>query len=201
MKKIIVLMLSMSIIGCATVIKGTDQNITFKTEPEGAKVTVSGRVLGLTPLTANVEKGKNQSFTFEKEGYKTFTGQLSTSTEGVTFIAVLAGLSGFFSTTTDSVTGAIHEFSPDQYYVTLVKDSKNTISSNGKPKVRAYCVHNDQQLKEQITLGEGELVNGLLELVGETTSPENVSVIQKLLSDSTDILNFADKVIDFYQVQ
>jgi hypothetical protein len=201
MKKIIVLMLSMSIIGCATVIKGTDQNITFKTEPEGAKVTVSGRVLGLTPLTANVEKGKNQSFTFEKEGYKTFTGQLSTSTEGVTFIAVLAGLSGFFSTTTDSVTGAIHEFSPDQYYVTLVKDGKNTLNSNTKPKVRAYCVHNDQLLKEQVVLGEGELVNGLLELVEEGPSPENISVIQKLLNDSKDILDFADKVIAFYQAQ
>jgi hypothetical protein len=38
-------------------------------------------------------------------------------------------------------------------------------------------------------------------LVEEGPSPENISVIQKLLNDSKDILDFADKVIAFYQAQ
>jgi hypothetical protein len=201
MKRLFALILSLNIVGCATVIKGSDQNVTFRTEPEGAKVTVSGRVLGLTPLTASVEKGKNQSFSFEKEGFKTFTGQLSTSTEGVTFIAILGGLAGFFSTTTDSVTGAIHEFSPDQYYITLVRVAKNTLTAQTAPKIRTYVIYNEQALREQISAGSGEVLDGLFALVNEQVSSESTAVVQKLLNESGDILEFGNKVISFYGIQ
>lgn len=201
MKKVLLVVFVLNIVGCATVIKGTDQNVTFRTEPEGAQVTVSGRVLGRTPLTANIEKGKHQSFIFEKEGYKTFTGQLSTSTEGVTFIAVLAGLSGFFSTTTDSTTGAMHQFSPDQYYINLVKDQKDNLTTNTAPTIRTYVVYNEEKLREEVSIGDGEFLAGLLEIVGEVKTPQSIKVVQKLLNDSSDILDFGNKMIAFYGIQ
>lgn len=34
--------------GCASIVSGTDQKLTFNSEPEEATVTVSGRVLGKT---------------------------------------------------------------------------------------------------------------------------------------------------------
>ena len=40
--------------GCASIVSGTDQKLTFNSEPEEATVTVSGRVLGKTPLTVPV---------------------------------------------------------------------------------------------------------------------------------------------------
>jgi hypothetical protein len=62
-----------SITGCASIVSGTDQNLTFNSEPDAATVTVAGKVVGKTPLSVQVKKGKNQSLTFEKDGYKTHT--------------------------------------------------------------------------------------------------------------------------------
>ena len=36
--------------GCATIVSGTTQEVSFQSNPEDAKVSVSGRVIGKTPL-------------------------------------------------------------------------------------------------------------------------------------------------------
>lgn len=87
--------------GCATIVSGTDQKLTFDSEPEGATVTVAGRVLGKTPLTVEVDKDKNLALTFEKEGYKTYTTQLSTSLEPWFWGNIVIG--GLVGSTTDSL--------------------------------------------------------------------------------------------------
>jgi len=124
MKNVLALLLAVTVIlstGCASVVSGTDQKLTFNSEPEESTVAVSGRVLGKTPLTVPVDRGSNQSITFEKEGYKTYTAQLSTTTNPWFFGNIVLG--GLVGSTTDGVSGAIHEFSPDQYFVTLKPDT------------------------------------------------------------------------------
>ena len=69
----------LTVTGCASIISGTDQQLTFTSEPEGATVIVSGKTFGKTPITIDIDRGENQSLTFEKEGYKSYTTQLSTS--------------------------------------------------------------------------------------------------------------------------
>jgi len=56
--------------GCATIVSGTTQEVSFQSNPEGAKVTVSGRVIGKTPVTLQLKREKGQSLAFEKEGYE-----------------------------------------------------------------------------------------------------------------------------------
>jgi len=186
--------------GCATVVTGTDQPLTFKTEPEGAKVSVSGRILGVTPITAVVDKGENQVLTFEKDGYKPFTTQLSTTTEPWMFGNVIFGLSGMFSSTTDNASNAMHQFSPDQYFIHLVPNTKAALTTNVKPKIKAYIMHNSEQLTQEINAGEGEILSGLLELLGSTLSPENVTVVQGLKANAANDLEFANALIEFFEI-
>src|SRR5690606_19934561 len=68
------------IASCATIVTGTSDTISFNSEPDGATVTVAGRVIGKPPVSVVIDKDTNQAVTFEKDGYKTFTTQLSTTT-------------------------------------------------------------------------------------------------------------------------
>ncbi len=201
MKKIasVIACLSILVSGCATVITGTDQNLTFKTEPEGATVTISGKVLGLTPLTSVVSKGKNQALTFEKEGYKTFTTQLSTSTEGWFFGNIFGGLLGLFSSTTDGVSGAMVQFSQDQYYVTLVPDNKGGLKSGTAGKIKEYVIAYGDQIKAELVQQKGEILDGLLELIGsESDNQITLKMLSNLSTNSENDLDFAEQIINVY---
>jgi len=124
--------------GCASIVTGTDQTLTFNSEPSGATVTVAGQVLGQTPLSVPISKGKNKSITFEKEGYKTHSSQLATSTNPWVLGNVVFG--GFVGSTTDGLTGAINEFQPDHFFVTLVPENSFGVTASKPRKVkRAGC--------------------------------------------------------------
>ncbi|HHT9160120.1 MAG TPA: PEGA domain-containing protein [Candidatus Brocadiaceae bacterium] len=102
--------------GCASVIKGTSQTVTFDSNPEGAKVMIDGRPFGVTPLSVSLAKNKYSNITFEKEGYKSRSMVLGKQFDAIALINIFWDLS-----TTDLITGAIYEYSPNQYYVDLKK--------------------------------------------------------------------------------
>ena len=103
--------------GCATIASGTDQNVSFDSEPEGATVRVAGKIIGQTPVSSRLDKKNDQTVSFEMEGYRTVSKSLATKTDPWFFGNIIFG--GLFGSTTDFATGAIYEYSPDQYFVTL----------------------------------------------------------------------------------
>ncbi|MCZ7627552.1 MAG: PEGA domain-containing protein [Candidatus Methylomirabilis sp.] len=68
--------------GCASIVSGRTQEVSFTSNPEGATVTVNGRIIGKTPLTANLQREKGQSLAFSKEGYKTLSREFETDLNG-----------------------------------------------------------------------------------------------------------------------
>lgn len=117
MKKIVLTSVALAslVFGSATIISGTDQQMNFNSEPEGAKVKVNGNTICTTPCMKVVKKHSGNIVTFEKEGYKSRQMIMS---ESVNILTILGGL---FGTTTDSSTGALWEYSPNNYYVELKK--------------------------------------------------------------------------------
>ncbi|WP_353221673.1 PEGA domain-containing protein [Salinisphaera sp. C84B14] len=103
--------------GCATIASGTDQNVSFDSEPEGATVRVAGKVIGQTPVSARLDKKDDQTVSFEMDGYRTVSQSMTTKTDPWFFGNILIG--GLFGSTTDFASGAVYEYSPDQYFVTL----------------------------------------------------------------------------------
>jgi hypothetical protein len=187
--------------GCASIVSGTDQKLTFNSEPDGATVTVSGRVLGKTPFTVPVDKGKNQSLVFEKEGYKTFTTQLSTTMNAWFFGNIVLG--GVIGSTTDGVSGAIHEFSPDQYFVTLTPDTASGVSSSDVKRVKEIIIAFSSEFRKQLAIGGGELVDVVVSILNVESGVKGstIDALNQLSLNNDNDLELAEIIIEIYGVR
>src|SRR5260221_7059201 len=99
------LWLSMGLTGCATIMSGSSQDLSFNSSPDGATVTVGGRIIGKTPITTRLGKESGQTLVFEKDGYKSITMRLETSLDGWFWGNIVLG--GVIGSTTDGITGAV----------------------------------------------------------------------------------------------
>jgi hypothetical protein len=111
--------------GCATVVKGTTQEISVATDPAGAacELKMAGASLGSigsTPGTLQVKKGQGNIEVFcKKAGYADASGTVSSSLEGWTFGNILLG--GVIGVVIDASSGALHEYE-SEIYVKLTPD-------------------------------------------------------------------------------
>lgn len=187
--------------GCATVISGPSQEVTFNSEPQEATITVAGKVLGKTPITANVSRDKNVAVTFEKEGYKTYTAQLSTTLNGWFWGNIVIG--GLLGSTTDGLSGAIHEYSPDQYFVTLVPEKAFGMETNRPKDIKQMLLGFGSEIRSEIAGGGGSHVNELLAALGvvEEKKAQAVAAIRNIAASEDDNLELAKKIIDVFEIQ
>ena len=119
MRKSLILLVIITILfitGCATVFKGTSQEITFETSPSGAKVLLDGNLVGTTPFTMSVKKNKYKSFRVELDGYNTIQRQMTKEYDLISLLNIFWDLS-----TTDLLTGAAFEYAENSYYIELQK--------------------------------------------------------------------------------
>lgn len=69
-----VLVVLLSIIffnSCATIFKGSHEDVDFNSEPSGAKVYINGEYLGKTPLELPLLSSMSYEIEFKKSGYET----------------------------------------------------------------------------------------------------------------------------------
>jgi hypothetical protein len=103
--------------GCATIVKGTTQDIGISTDPTGAacELKKGGSMVGSvnpTPGTAQIKKGDGDvEVTCKKKGYSDTTGMLVSSLEGWTFGNILFG--GVIGVVVDASSGALHNYQPE----------------------------------------------------------------------------------------
>jgi len=122
MKKTLCLVLAnLFLSSCATVFKGNEQTITFMTEPSNAEVIIDGNSFGRTPLTVKLKKNKYETVMFKLDGYRTFTRPIDKSYDAVALLNVF-----WDSSTTDLISGAAYEYSPNSYFTKLDPEAKNS---------------------------------------------------------------------------
>jgi hypothetical protein len=100
--------------GCASVIKGQSQTVTFDSTPTGAEVILDGNSMGKTPVTLKLKKNKYETIMIKLKGYKTVTRPLDKSYDAVALLNIFWDLS-----TTDLISGAAYEYEPNSYNFTL----------------------------------------------------------------------------------
>lgn len=102
--------------GCATLVKGSTQNIVVESDPSGAICTLSSKgkqvaVVNPSPGTALVDKGKDSlDVRCTKPGFEDGAGQIGTVFQGMTFGNILFG--GIIGLAVDAGSGAMHSFQP-----------------------------------------------------------------------------------------
>jgi hypothetical protein len=118
MKKIIfALIFSITVLfGSATIFHGISQNVSINSEPDDAKIYVDGQLMGNSPVTLMLTKGKYKTIEIRKQCYKPVTLTLQKQFDSVAILNIFWDLS-----TTDFITGAMWEYSPNHYFIKLRK--------------------------------------------------------------------------------
>ncbi len=105
---------------CATLFKGSTDDVSFSSEPSEAKVYVNGNLLGKTPVQLELKSKNSYTIEFKKEGYETKTVLLNNSV-GAGWI-ILDVLGGIIPVIIDAATGNWYEL--DQEHVNAVLEKQ-----------------------------------------------------------------------------
>jgi hypothetical protein len=215
---------AMGLTGCASIIDGGDQSLSFSSNPEGATVYLNGTAIGKTPVTISAKRqSSSQHLRFTKEGYKDADVQAA-STMNPWFLGnIITG--GVLGSTTDGLSGAAFEYEQSSYMVTLLPASASALSDKtvltDKQKVVSFIVSGYQNLiKELGTPGslhlavtvqgsvtrnvfvvdaqDGPYLGSLLALanVSDDQKANMKKRLQSLSQEYTEIPEFADKAAD-----
>lgn len=188
--------------GCASIVSGSTQEVSFTSNPEGATVTTDGTTLGVTPLTFPLKKSKYTSVTFRKDGYKPLTLPMNSRLDGWFWGNIVFG--GFIGSTTDGLSGAAKEYSPGQYMISLepltaTRIENDTLKSE-QQKAREFIVMGYRNIMSELSKGAGDYFHSLMEVL--KISPEDRAAATKKLRALADayanIPEFADRAIEMF---
>ncbi|MES1926426.1 PEGA domain-containing protein [Salinisphaera sp. T31B1] len=196
---LLIMLSSLFVAGCATLVADTTQTVSFESEPSGATVRINGRAIGTTPVSARLDKADNQLATFELSGYKTVSRELVTKTEPWFFGNLLSG--GLFGSTTDLASGAVYEYSPDQYFITLTpKESAGLL--NSRQQIERYVVVVYDELRSAAAKGQARTNRtfvGLLDaLYIDTNNDARVESLVDLINGQPDPVAGANAIAERY---
>src|SRR5688500_6134791 len=192
--------------GCATIVDGTSQNVTFNSQPNGVKILVNGAQIGVTPLTTQIKRSKDTVILAQKEGYQDQTIALQTKVNTYFWGNIITG--GVLGSTTDGVSGAMIEYSPNMYYVTLEAKERPQYARSqeerldGDKKVRSFIIRNFEEIANDIAKGNGEYLSALYSMLG-VPEAEHTFMLKKLTvraAENKEAPPFARAVIEKYGV-
>lgn len=105
-----VLAAGLSLSGCATLVRGTDQEISINTDPPGAQIRISNGQNCVSPCNLKASRDQSLQLTITKEGCQTQTASM---------IPQLAGAGVILGGLIDYGTGAVYDLQPNPLTVTL----------------------------------------------------------------------------------
>lgn len=177
---------------CGTLISGSSQTVSIDSNVEGAEIYEGGVLLCETPCSTQMKRERGEkTLIVKKAGYEDARVMLGSSVNIVSLLN-LVSLSGFI---TDAVTGAVWEYSPNNYYVNLMRDKKARRTEElTQREIRRFTLANwDALKKEAKSHKSGEYIKGLSELtkispkdlmriIGENVSP--VLGVESIIEES-----------------
>jgi hypothetical protein len=146
-------------------------------------------------------KKSDQTLEFKKDGYQTISMPLTTHLDGWFWGNIVLG--GLIGSTTDGITGAVHEYEPSQYFVTLQPIQTSSLEFQGnynKAKIKDFIIGSYRNLSMDIVAGKGDYLDSLIDLlkISPEKRPVAIQNLQKMLKQSTNIPDFSDRVINEY---
>lgn len=157
--------------GCATIFSKTTQTVTINSNIQGAEVRIDGNVVGTTPYSGVVKKGSNaKTVLISKEGYQPQQIALNTAINPLLILSIVFWDLG----TTDLISGAAWEYSPNSYYVNLIKAGK------------VSAVTDEIRIKEYAMVKRARL--------SDPNSEESKNLHAKFFSNKMDLKSFTAKL-------
>jgi hypothetical protein len=183
-KKLLLVLSLIFFVGCATILDGTKQVVSINSNVQGANVYIDGIQVGQTPFTTQIKKKKGTQVRVDKKGHTSKTMSMTTSLPTVFWGNIIFG--GFTGSTTDFVSGAAYEYSPNNYFFHL--DSTKEVSdeeaktSEVEKNTTKFILVNHQNLVKEIAKGDGEYLASLLELLNSEMKPNELALKLKTVN-------------------
>jgi len=108
--------------GCATIFQGSKDELSFYSEPSGAKILVNGHDVGKTPKIVSLKRGQEYYVEFVKQGYEKMGIKLTYGIgAGWIILDILTGLIGIL---VDAITENWYGFDLESYKANLVPEKE-----------------------------------------------------------------------------
>jgi uncharacterized protein YceK len=186
--------------GCATIVSGPSQKMSFSSTPDNVIISVDNVNVGNTPITVDVRRGTGKLLILEKEGYYPKKMLLTTKFNNWFWGNIVCG--GLCSAT-DALTKSILEYAPNNYHATLDPMNAKSIIMNIyelRQEVKLFIMSNYSDIIKELAAGQGEYLNALLQVLNiENNNAEGAIKKIKGLSDAyLDIPEFSEKVVELF---
>lgn len=180
--------------GCATIFKGSTQNINITSNVEGAAVLLDGQRIGSTPFFGMVKKG-GETLVLRKEGFKDAEVKLQKGVEPTFFLNILCG--GLIGTSTDASSGSITKYDPGTYQIDLQPVAQPTAEFQHEVAVRRFAMLHLNDIATDLSAGGGAHLTALLELVnGDGPARLDAAGVRDALEASGGSkLRFGDRIV------
>lgn len=161
-----VLVIGLTLAGCATILGGKTQILTVNANVEGAEVFLNDRLLGTTPLSVSIKRGQVGVLRVTADGYQPYQIAMNKKISTLFWVNILSG--GSFGSTTDYATGAMYEYEPSTYMVSLQQSGQSTTQREDwqrREGLRSFVLLNHQALMTDLAAGQGEYIDVLVDIL------------------------------------
>ena len=148
--------------GCGTIMRGSKDDVSVDTYPQGAHVRATDGTSGITPVILELSRSDETTLTIKKEGYETVEVKLTPriSGGGASSMAGNVLIGGIIGAGVDAATGSMYNLEPNPVMVTLNKIGTTTSTT--------YTTARDTNILD------GETIMGIVPAgTSFTTSQEN----------------------------
>jgi hypothetical protein len=202
--------------GCATILDGSSQAVTFDSSPNGARIFVNGVEVGTTPLSMQMRRSKNTMILAKKDGYEDQQLALQTTTNGNFWRNIMTG--GIVGSTVDYFSDAMIEYSPNRYYISLnrvpilqsreggfavERGVRTRIEQDGirtVRQVRNFILRYHAYLTADISRGQGEYLSSLCAMLQLPESSEILKRLRSIAARNQEPPSFAEALLNKFPV-
>ena len=189
--------------GCATMLAPDSDNITIKTNPEGANIYHGANLLGKTPLTYSFKREtfEQKKLDIRMEGYKNQELLLQKTIEDkalYNFVFILTTM-GVTSWGIDAATGNMIKYSPDSYLIDLEKEYHSLSQKDVTRSQRfRFVILNQTNLMKDIVSRDGEYLRAYFEMRSFNSTLDNYKIFLSHVSQQEFLLLSTDEPLEFY---
>lgn len=139
MKKVLlpILVLSLTLSNCTTIINGSRQAVSVLSRPTGAEVYVDGQLSGKTPMWANLKRKDEHTIKVVMDGYQPYEAALTRKVDAWLLGNIVFG--GVIGLAVDAITGSMYKLTPNEIKARLVEGDTN-LTSTKRTKEGIYLV-------------------------------------------------------------
>lgn len=193
-KLLIGITISLFLVSCATIMKGTEQTITINSNVDGADIYVESVKIGETPFVGKIKKNQD-AIRIEEEGYKPYTLALSKSLEPIFWGNIIIG--GTLGSITDFASGAAYTYSPSSYQVEMFREGESEAAFIDRFELRKYAMLNITDIAVDLGNKEGDYLETLIRLAKLPYNDESVEAVKsKFDASKGNEIVFGNKIVD-----